>query len=962
MSIDIHLSTKVPSQIRPVPRTRLVPLTPLRYVLALPTELVGAMFEMGVHAHPERRARPFEVLASHVAQRWRAAALGCPRLWTQAHSRRLAALHVRRSGALTLDVEIRLFALDWDEESFKFEREFGTIYDGASLLQSVHLLGITLANCLSPLNSLTSLQYLTPLYTIVPATMQRDFASLTVLTHLVLSATNFTGWKATAALALPALVSLHLRLIWDYDKVLAAPRLEALYLGWVDGLELDRLLGTLLPTVPASAPKFPRLRRLTAQGNIRVPMWKALMAALPGITHCTFLNKDIKNFLLALGDMSPGTAALLGRPWPALEVLALPNMLSAFEVRLMLAVQERRLAGCAVGVVLLPRSLALSAEGAGGRVWCAGVRPRDRYGQVLMPETPLSMHPTELTHAKSSDDRVWPITLLNLPNELLEAIFWAGYEQQHLELWPKEIPFEILVSHISHHCRIVVHNIARFWTSIDADTDVLWSSDIAFGYLKRSKDLLVDVFVRMHTRYRQPQRINILTLLDILCPHCERWRTLRVESSSKKYIETFVGGLQDGATRLQALDIRHFGHRGHHITWQPQIAFRDGLPSLRSFHLVGVDICYLDMESPPITSLHLHRYLTHALYSLRTNANRSFAFLTHIILSESGGEYWGDFGDGSFYFPSLKALYMRHSPDCIRFLAELVAPQLDTLYLESIIEEEMVDIATASIDTGSGTPKFSSIRHLILRVGAYFPELSASVWRLFEDSYPDTTHVSILDDDVGEFLGSLVGQGESTAPWMKLSTLSLPNAPKDLIADTVNKRAEIGFPIRNLQVSQAVYDDASSFFNMAKLVVEVAEDPIASFPAICHTEDWQDPDESDSEESGYDYTREESDDDESEVTDDSEDDDDSEDGDESDSYVGSESVEMSEDAEVSEDAGESSEAEGSENTDDSEVTETSEDAEEPGDAEASEDDVNESDGGEVSEDMQEQHVSDGSAQ
>ncbi|KAF7977013.1 hypothetical protein HWV62_4954 [Athelia sp. TMB] len=357
---------------------RLVTLTPLRPVLALPTEFVGAMFEMGVHAHPERRARPFEVLASHVAQRWRAVALGCPRLWTQAHLRRLAALYVRRSGALPLDVEIRLFALDWDEESFKFECEFGTICDGASLLQSVHLLGITLANCLPPLNSLTSLQYHTPLYTIVPATMQRDFASLTALTHLVLSATNFTGWKATAALALPALVSLHLRLIWDYDEVLAAPRLEALYLGWVDSLELDRLSGTLLRTVPASAPKFPRLRRLTAQGNIRVPMWKALMAALPGITHCTFLNKDIKNFLLALGDVSPGTAALLGRPWPALEVLALPNMLSAFEVRLMLAVQERRLAGCAVGVVLLPRSLALSAKLAKALAGVCGVREYDR--------------------------------------------------------------------------------------------------------------------------------------------------------------------------------------------------------------------------------------------------------------------------------------------------------------------------------------------------------------------------------------------------------------------------------------------------------------------------------------------------------------------------------------------------------------------------------------------------------
>ncbi|KAF7977019.1 hypothetical protein HWV62_4966 [Athelia sp. TMB] len=379
------------------------------------------------------------------------------------------------------------------------------------------------------------------------------------------------------------------------------------------------------------------------------------------------------------------------------------------------------------------------------------------------------------------------------------------------------------------------------------------------------------------------------------------------------------------------------------------------------------------MESPPITSLQLHRYLGYTLSSLRSDTDRSFAFLTHIILSESSVAHWGD-GDGSFYFPSLKALYMRRFPGCVRFLAELVAPQLHTLYLECITEEAMSDIATASIEAGSGSPKFSSIRHLIVRIGTnYLPEIPASVWSRFENSYLDTTHVSILDANVREFLRSLVEQGESTPPWMKLSTLSLPNAPKDMIADTVTKRAEIGFPIRNLQVSQVVYDDESSFFEMAKVAVGVAENPLASFPAFCHTEDWQDPDVNDSYDdfSGQEFDDESDDDDESEGDDESDEDDsvddedsvdvdDSEDHDESDSVVGSEDVEMSEDDKVSENAGESSEAEESENTDDSEVTETSEYAGEPEDAGASDDDSeDESDGGEISE---EQDASDSSAQ
>lgn len=244
-----------------------------------------------------------------------------------------------------------------------FERELmeptyprSVFTQGAPLLQSIHFFGITLHSCFPPVSGVTHLHYQAPFENIRPTWAYHTFSDLTLLTHLVLSVINFTDWQDDLVLGLPSLTSLYLRSMWDYDRVLkalAAPSLQSLYLGSVDGVDLDRISLQFHSSPPG--PRFPVLQYLTVQsfpnGSIRVPIWNSFIAVLPSIRHFTFLNKNIKSFIQVFSDTSHSTGAS-GR-WPSLQTLSLPNSHSTFDMRLILAMKERKLAGYPVKILKL---------------------------------------------------------------------------------------------------------------------------------------------------------------------------------------------------------------------------------------------------------------------------------------------------------------------------------------------------------------------------------------------------------------------------------------------------------------------------------------------------------------------------------------------------------------------------------------------------------------------------------
>ncbi|KZP15615.1 hypothetical protein FIBSPDRAFT_935050 [Athelia psychrophila] len=423
------------------------------------------------------------------------------------------------------------------------------------------------------------------------------------------------------------------------------------------------------------------------------------------------------------------------------------------------------------------------------------------------------------------------------PNELLDAIFTAGCEHRCLSSHCRELPFEILISHISHNWRRLAHNLPRLWTRVIIDTTAPHHTEMATDYFQRSKDMLLDVFVHLSAPFSK--RSLFATSWSPINAHSGRWRTLRVESHSVNCIIGSVGGLSDQADHLEELEIRYTGYGVSDMAWFPQAVFRDGQPSLKVLHLVGIDLRYLNMD-PPVTSLQLHKFGAASMYVLRSDEySQRYITLTQLIISEIHVGHWGD---GVFNFPSLKGLYMRRFPGFDILLHNLIAPDLDTLYLESVTATQMTKAIAASVTPGS-IPKFPHLRHLTI----YMKEgrtLPSPLWNGVQGAWPNIEHFMLLDANADDFLRSLVERGDPlNIPWLKLHGVSLPNAETNILGDIIAERATMGYPIHKLQLSQTQFDDEESIGRDTKTEIEVLTDPFAAFPAECRAKEWFDDDE-----------------------------------------------------------------------------------------------------------------------
>ncbi|KZP06662.1 hypothetical protein FIBSPDRAFT_305169 [Athelia psychrophila] len=329
-----------------------------------------------------------------------------------------------------------------------------------------------------------------------------------------------------------------------------------------------------------------------------------------------------------------------------------------------------------------------------------------------------------------------------LPNELLAEVFLAGQEDHFLSPWSQKIPFEILVSRVSPHWRILAHDTPRLWTSVIIDTRVKHHLENAAKYIQRSGAVSLDVFVRVLSHRRQ-LLLTTLAICRLLSAEVERLQTLSVESLSDEAgftcLQVFFGNMPKSAPHLQMLDIRLSGQKFFNLPMN-QSVFPDGLPSLKSLHFVSVSPHNLLLPQCPITSLQIHQCIYYDS-SLR-GASHFFSAITQLILSESfPSPAWES---EQFMFPSLKVLYMRQLDDYDKILSRIVAPELDTLYLEAVTEDEMTEIIGVSYSTESNSSKFPRLRHFLLRLNGG-RTLPYGLWHDMMDAFQQCVAYLVAD-------------------------------------------------------------------------------------------------------------------------------------------------------------------------------------------------------------------------
>jgi F-box-like len=195
----------------------------------------------------------------------------------------------------------------------------------------------------------------------------------------------------------------------------------------------------------------------------------------------------------------------------------------------------------------------------------------------------------------------------NLPKEILSNIFEAGLHAQ-LALGHLDLPFEILVSHVSRRWRAVALQTPGLWSYICL-SPYRSTIDLLDIYIERSRGFLLDINFRMNPMFHLHEEIsqtfsaNFLQQLAILIPHAVRWRQLSVSLHSQ--IAEDLSVLADVcAPALQSLSLEVLGHTASIATHSFPL-FGGGAPMLSSVELNEYCVS-LRLPLSSVTSLVLH--------------------------------------------------------------------------------------------------------------------------------------------------------------------------------------------------------------------------------------------------------------------------------------------------------------------------------------------------------------------
>lgn len=440
-------------------------------------------------------------------------------------------------------------------------------------------------------------------------------------------------------------------------------------------------------------------------------------------------------------------------------------------------------------------------------------------------EVSLKATKLEYTQLKNS---LAAITIL--PNELLASIFEAGCNTHDTWAIPlptlhsarskllgtqdplQEPPFEILVSHITRHWRNVAHTTPSLWTRITLDTRTQHFLDIGADYITRSGALPLDL--RIDMTYIRGLPPPIKTICHLISPEMRRWGQLRVKSDWYPGLQYMLESMPGHAPILECMDLCYENPNvlPPDDPEHPEMVLTGRVSCLTHMVLKGVTLrCHL----PPLaalTSLECHCMQLNSAHHMVHDLFENLTQLTRLVLNDVDFD-WANV-DG-IELPALVALYLRNIPDYDQVLSVISAPSLQTLYLNTVDSNEMLNFPNA-LALESGQTKFPHLRTFFIKPVQYEPFfVSPESWRALALITPTVTHFGLLHDEVDKFLQAFAYTTASDTTssiatslpiaWPELHTLSLPEGSHtNLLDDILSARVTSHCPIRKLQISDSI--------------------------------------------------------------------------------------------------------------------------------------------------------------
>lgn len=176
-----------------------------------------------------------------------------------------------------------------------------------------------------------------------------------------------------------------------------------------------------------------------------------------------------------------------------------------------------------------------------------------------------------------------------LPNELLSDIFTMGAASQPLDV--NQLPFPLLVSSISRHWREAAISSPPLWNQLSFTANprsYSWCADL---FLPRSGAYPLDIIISLPPDgYRSMDQV-----FQIILPHHERWRKLRVRARDNIELLRVRGAILDIAVPLlKNLELLYKFDCPYHTPF-----FIPGAPVLTSVKLRGLWL----LGVPPLANL-----------------------------------------------------------------------------------------------------------------------------------------------------------------------------------------------------------------------------------------------------------------------------------------------------------------------------------------------------------------------
>lgn len=231
----------------------------------------------------------------------------------------------------------------------------------------------------------------------------------------------------------------------------------------------------------------------------------------------------------------------------------------------------------------------------------------------------------------------------SLPNEILVEIFTIGHRSK------PSTPFEVLVSHVSHHWREVALGTPKLWAKIHRQSYQRAVGFIA-AYLQRSRQLPIYLTFNIGSDdldsdgcdcgcgsgpEQNETEKNISRFRRLVKPHISRCKTLIIESESYLPLIPVLRMLSAAAVPALRLIRINVANLPAEQEWQ---LFRGGAPLLNHVYLfrhAALFYCHPHLDHVTTLRFELPLICEHPNLQRLSNTLSAMSCLTHLVLAHA---------------------------------------------------------------------------------------------------------------------------------------------------------------------------------------------------------------------------------------------------------------------------------------------------------------------------------------